>query len=120
MKKLLLLLIATLIATPAFALPSLKSLYYSETSNAHIVNFEDAKRIGGYIGVNTCAFGSGKFIQKSAKNFEIKFDDLDGMNCVDRDITKLKGTILKTKNDTITKFKILGKNDFSGVYLIQE
>ena len=62
----------------------------------------------------------GKFIQKSAKNFEIKFVDLDGMNCVDRDITKLKGTILKTKNDTITKFKILGKNDFSGVYLIQE
>lgn len=119
MKKLLLLLISTLIATPAFALPSLKDRYYSETSHADIVNFEDAKQIGGFIGVNTCGFSDGKFIQKSAKNFEIKVG-LDGMNCIDKDITKLKGIILKTKNDTITKFKILGKNDFSGVYLIQE
>lgn len=30
------------------------------------------------------------------------------------------GFTIETNNDTITKFKILGKNDFSGVYLIQE
>lgn len=113
MKKFLL-LTCLVIATPAIALPSLRNAYDGAGT---IINLKPAK-VYGYEGTGiSCSFDDGKLIQKSSKSFEIKFGGYEGTQC-EPDITTLKGSVLEIKNNKVTKFKIEGKNFFSGVYTL--
>lgn len=118
MKKLLLL--ACLATTPVFALPAMNFDYEGEGG---LMSFKD-KTVSAYdtSPSHMCGIdGNAKLTQKSAKSFTITgIDGLNGKVCDEPDVKTMQGVVLATKNNKVTKFKILGKHYFSGVYKISQ
>lgn len=119
MKKLLIMAII-FTTTSAFAFPSLNYKYENPEDSLYF-DFSNPNEVNGEVGANVCGLMNGKLIQKTAKDFIIKIkpNTLEGLSCGTND-TIFKGKVLATKNNKVTKFKILQGSSFQGVYTIAQ